>query len=141
MSVRASDISELGFQVGDHVCAFYNRGSDYLHDIVADYISRGLRAGDKCVCFIDAPSSVRERIPGELMPQDDILQFFTEDEGNLPEGDFSKDALIRNREAMVKGVLSDGYDRLWLNCRPLHWPAGAPAARWLLRNVRDPGPC
>ena len=51
---------------------------------------------------------MRDRIPGELMPRDDILQFFTEDEAYLPEGHFSKDCFIRNLEAMVKGVFSEG---------------------------------
>ncbi len=114
MGPRATDIPELGFRVGDHVCAFYSGGSASLHDAVVDFVSRGLRAGNKCVCFIDTPSSVRDRIPAELMPRDDILQFFTEEEGYLPEGYFSKDAFISNLETMVKGVLSDGYDRVWL---------------------------
>jgi len=114
MGPRATDIPDLGFQVGDHVCAFYSDGSASMHNIVVDFISRGLRAGNKCVCFIDTPSPVRDRIPGELMPRDDILQFFTEEEGYIPEGYFSKDAFIRNMETMVQGVLSEGYDRVWL---------------------------
>jgi hypothetical protein len=113
MGPRATDIPGLGFQVGDHVCAFYS-GSASLHDIVVDFLSRGLRAGNKCICFIDAPSPVQDRIPGELTPRDDILQFFTEEEGYLSEGYFSKDAFISNLETMVKGVLSGGYDRVWL---------------------------
>ena len=114
MGPRATDMPDLGFQAGDHVCAFYSGGSASLHDVVVDYVSRGLRAGDKCICFINTPSPVRDRIPGELMPRDDILQFFTEEEGYLPAGHFSKDAFISNLETMVKGVLSDGYDRVWL---------------------------
>jgi hypothetical protein len=114
MSPRALDMAELGFQVGDHICAFYNGDDDSLDNIVVDYVCRGLQAGNKCVCMIDTASSVRERIPGELVSRDGILQFLTEDEGYLPEGHFSKDTFIRNLEAMVQGVLSDGYDRLWL---------------------------
>lgn len=114
MTQPVSDIPELGFQLGDHVCAFYNGGGDFLNDIVVDFVSKGLQAGNKCVCFIDTPSLVRERIPNELVPRDDLLQFFTEAEGYLPEGRFSKDSFIRNLEAMVKRVFSDGHDRLWL---------------------------
>jgi hypothetical protein len=62
MSLPAPDSAELGFQVGDHVCAFYNGGNS-LDDIVVDYVSKGLEAGDKCVCFIDTASSVRARVP------------------------------------------------------------------------------
>ena len=39
MSPRALDIADLGFQVGDHVCAFYNGGDSALDDIVVDYVS------------------------------------------------------------------------------------------------------
>ena len=45
MSLPAPDRAELGFQVGDHVCAFYNGGNS-LDDIVVDYLSKGLEAGD-----------------------------------------------------------------------------------------------
>jgi hypothetical protein len=106
MSPRALDIAELGFQVGDHICAFYNGDDDSLDNIVVDYVCNGLQAGNKCVCMIDTASSVRERIPGELVSRDGILQFLTEDEGYLPEGRFSKDTFIRSLEAM--GVSSPG---------------------------------
>jgi hypothetical protein len=108
------DSSDLGFQPGDHICAFYNGGENSLDNIVVDFVSKGLQAGNKCICFIDSPSSVRDRIPGELMPKDDILQFFTEEEGYLPEGHFSTDSFLRGMEAAVKGTLSEGYERLWL---------------------------
>jgi len=111
MSLRTSDIAELGFQVGDHICAFYNGGNS-LDDIVVDYVSKGLQAGDKCVCFIDTASSVRSRIPAELMTREDILQFFTEDEAYLPGGHFSKDALLVGLEGLVKEAVSTGYDHL-----------------------------
>ena len=51
MGSRALDIADLEFQVGDHVCAFYNGGGSALDDIVVDYVSRGLRAGNKCACL------------------------------------------------------------------------------------------
>lgn len=105
---------DLGFRPGDHVCAFYNGDGNVLDNVVADFLSKGLQAGDKCLCFIDAPSPVRERIPGELVPRDGILQFFTEEEGYLDGGRFSADSFIRNLESTVQGVLSEGYERLWL---------------------------
>jgi hypothetical protein len=111
---QASDAPELGFQLGDHVCAFYNGGGNFLDDIVVDFLSRGLQAGNKCICFMDSPASVQSRIPGEFVQRDDMLQFFTAEQGYLPEGDFSKDAMIRNLDATARGVLSDGYKRLWL---------------------------
>jgi DcmR-like sensory protein len=113
MSVHAPDTAEFGFQVGDHVCAFYNGGNS-LDDIVVDYALKGLQAGDKCVCFIDTASSVRARVPANLMTRDDILQFFTEDEAYLPGGHFSKDALLGGLETLAKEAVSGGYDRLWV---------------------------
>jgi len=112
MSPHAPNIAELGFQVGDHVCAFYNGGGSALDDIVVDYLSRGLRAGNKCACFsfADTASSVRDRIPPELMSRDGILQFYTE---NQAEGGFSVEAGLRRLETVVKEALSDGYGRLW----------------------------
>jgi MEDS: MEthanogen/methylotroph, DcmR Sensory domain len=113
MGSRALDIADLEFQVGDHVCAFYNGGGSALDDIIVDYVSKGLRAGNKCAClsFNNTASSVLDRIPPELMSREDILQFFTE---NQAKGGFSIEAGLRTLEAMAKEALSDGYGRLWL---------------------------
>jgi hypothetical protein len=109
-----ADRSDLGFQQGDHICAFYNGGENSLDNIVVDFVSKGLQAGNKCICFLDSPTAVRGRIPDELAAKDNILQFFTEEEGYLPEGNFSKDSFLRGMEAAVQGTLSEGYERLWL---------------------------
>jgi DcmR-like sensory protein len=113
MGSQVPDIADLDFQVGDHVCAFYEEGGNSLDDIVATYLSKGLRAGNKCACFsfTDTASSVRDRIPPELMSRDSILQFFTEKQA---EGGFSVEAYLRWLEAMVKEALSDGWGRLWV---------------------------
>ncbi len=68
MNVRAPKIADLGYKVSDHVCAFYNEGN-FPDDIVVQYLSKGLQAADKCAffCSADTASSVRDRIPGELM--------------------------------------------------------------------------
>ena len=105
---------DLGFQPGDHICAFYNGGGNYLDDIVVDFVFKGLGAGNKCICFIDTPSSVQARIPADLLSRDNILQFFSEEEGYLPAGYFSTEAFIEGLDATARGVLSDGYERLWL---------------------------
>lgn len=112
MGSQALDIADLEFQVGDHVCAFYNGGGSALDDIVVDYVSKGLQAGNKCACFsyADTASSVLDRIPGELMSREGILQFITENEAK---GGFSVEAGLRTLEAMAKQALSDGYGRLW----------------------------
>jgi hypothetical protein len=113
MGSQALDIANLDFQVGDHVCAFYEEGGNSLDDIVATYLSKGLQARNKCACFsfADTASSVRDRISPELMSRDGILQFFTEKQA---EGGFSVEAYLRWLEAMVKEALSDGWGRLWV---------------------------
>jgi hypothetical protein len=109
-----ADSPGLVFQPGDHICAFYNGGGSNLDDIVVGFVSQALQSGDKCICFMDTPAGVRERIPGELTRKDDILQFFTEEEGYLPDGHFSKDSFMRGMEAAAQGTFSQGYERLWL---------------------------
>ena len=112
MGSRALDIADLDFQVGDHVCAFYEEGANSLDDILATYLSKGLQAGNKCACFSfnNTASSVRDRIPPELMSREGILQFLTE---NQVKGGFSVEAGLRTLEAMVNEAVSDGYGRLW----------------------------
>jgi hypothetical protein len=109
-----AESSDLFFRPGDHICAFYNGGESNLDDIVVDFVSKGLQSGDKCICFMDDPTGVQGRIPDELKHRDDILQFYTEEQGYLPEGNFSKDAFFRGMEGAAKGTFSEGYERLWL---------------------------
>ena len=127
MSVQESDFADLGFRAGDHVCAFYNEGGNSLDDIIVDYVSKALRAENKCVCFIDTEPAVRDRIPSELVSREGIVQFFTEDEAYLPGGQFSKDGLLHSLEALVKQALSDGYQRCWV----------LGNVSWVVRNAFD----
>jgi hypothetical protein len=64
---------DLGFQPGDHVCAFYNGSRNVLDDIVVDYITKGLRAGDKVFCMVDEPSVVQSKVPPQLLSRHDML--------------------------------------------------------------------
>lgn len=99
-----------GFQPGDHVCAFYKGGRDSFYDIVVDYATAGLQAGNKVFCMVDAPPLVHGRIPAELASRADSLHVLTEDEAYMPDGHFTRDAFIRNMEAMVHKAFADGYD-------------------------------
>ena len=47
MTVPAAQDPSLGFTPGDHVCAFYSSSRNVLDDIVVDYITQGLQAGNK----------------------------------------------------------------------------------------------
>jgi len=109
--VLREESPDLGFQAGDHVCAFYNGSSNSLDDIVVDYLAKGLAAGYKCFGMVDEPSSVRSRIPGELVAREGMLSVLTEDEAYMPDGRFSKETFIANMTAMVHEAFADGYPR------------------------------
>lgn len=108
------DVADLGLRVGDHVCAFFSEGSYPRDDIVVDYVTKGLQAGNKCVCVMDTVSSLRERIPSELVSREGILQFRPVDEAYMPNGYFSKDTFTRRVEEIAKQASSEGYERAWL---------------------------
>jgi hypothetical protein len=108
---QAQENPGLGFQPGDHVCAFYNSSTNSVDDIVVDYISKGLRAGHKCFGMVDTPDTVQGRIPRDLITRDGSLNILTEDEAYMPDGHFSKDAFIGAMETMVHEAFAEGYDR------------------------------
>lgn len=110
MTIPASQDPSLGFVPGDHVCAFYSGSRNVLDDIVVDYITKGLTAGNKVFCMVDQPSAVRSRILPQLVTRDGMLNILTEDEAYMPDGRFSKDAFIANMQAMVLEAFAHGYD-------------------------------
>jgi hypothetical protein len=111
MTVPAAQDPSLGFTPGDHVCAFYSSSRNVLDDIVVDYITQGLQAGNKVFAMVDQPSTVHSRVPAELIARDGMLNVLTEDEAYMPDGSFSKDAFIRNMQTMVLDASADGYGR------------------------------
>jgi hypothetical protein len=95
MTVPAAQDPSLGFTPGDHVCAFYSSSRNVLDDIVVDYITQGLQAGNKVFAMVDQPSTVQSRVPAELIARDGMLNVLTEDEAYMPDGSFSKDGYGR----------------------------------------------
>jgi hypothetical protein len=110
MTIPALQDPSLGFRPGDHVCAFYSGSRDVLDDIVVDYITKGLAAGNKVFCMVDQPSAVQSRVLPQLVARDGMLNVLTEDEAYMPDGHFSKDAFIRNMRAMVLDAFAHGYN-------------------------------
>jgi MEDS: MEthanogen/methylotroph, DcmR Sensory domain len=91
------------------VCAFYSSSRNMLEDIVVDYITNGLQAGNKVFCMVDQPSTVHDKIPSQLVAREGMLHVLTEDEAYMPDGSFSKDVFIRNMETMARAAAADGY--------------------------------
>ena len=54
MEARESGLPGVELFPGDHVCAMFF-GLQERDEIVAPYLEAGLRAGDKCICIVDAP--------------------------------------------------------------------------------------
>jgi hypothetical protein len=94
------------------VCAFYSGSRNVLDDIVVDYVTQGLAAGNKVFCMVDQPAAVHSRILPELVARDGMLDVRTEDEAYMPDGQFSKDTFIRNMQAMVLEASAHGYESL-----------------------------
>jgi MEDS: MEthanogen/methylotroph, DcmR Sensory domain len=112
MNIPASPDPSLGFAPGDHVCAFYSGSHNVLDDIVVDYITKGLEAGDRVFCMVDQPSAVQSRVLPQLIAKDGMLLVRTEDEAYMPDGHFSKDTFIRDMRAMVSEASAHGYSSL-----------------------------
>jgi hypothetical protein len=104
---------DLGFQPGDHVCAFYNGSRNVLDDIVVDYVTKGLKAGDKVFCMVDEPATVHSRVAPQLVSRDGMLHVLTEDEAYMPDGRFAKDTFIRNMESQILDASANGYEGFW----------------------------
>lgn len=51
---RESGLPGVDLSPGDHVCAMFF-GREERDDIVVPYLEAGLRAGDKCICIVEAP--------------------------------------------------------------------------------------
>jgi MEDS: MEthanogen/methylotroph, DcmR Sensory domain len=112
MTIPAAQDPSLGFVPGDHVCAFYSSSQNVLDDIVVDYVTKGLQAGNKVFCMVDQPSAVHGRVPPQLVARSGMLHVLTEDEAYMPDGSFSKDVFIRNMETMARAASDDGYASL-----------------------------
>lgn len=110
MTVPAPQVPSLGFVPNDHVCAFYHSSRNVLDDIVVDYITKGLQAGNKVFCMVDQPSTVRSRIPAQLIGRDSMLNVLTEDEAYMPDGQFRAGTFIRRMESMITEAFAHGYD-------------------------------
>jgi MEDS: MEthanogen/methylotroph, DcmR Sensory domain len=109
MTIPAAQDVSLGFIPGDHVCAFYSSSQNVLDDIVVDYITKGLQAGNKVFCMVDEPSAVHGRVPPQLVSREGMLHVLTEDQAYMPDGSFSKDVFIANMETMAQEAADEGY--------------------------------
>jgi hypothetical protein len=103
----------FGFVPGDHVCAFYSSRSAF-DDIVADYVTGGLRARGRVCCVVDRPSDVLDRVPAQFARAagpsgDELLTVRTGEEACLPGGEFTKESYIGEMKARIVEASDRGY--------------------------------
>jgi hypothetical protein len=99
---------------GDHICAFYPSLAD-RDEILVPYLREGLKAGDKCVCVVDA--SDPEAVLAALSSDIDVgpylgrhqLEVQRSDETYLRGGAFSTDAMLEFWNQSVGGAVAGGF--------------------------------
>jgi hypothetical protein len=99
---------------GDHICAFYPSLAE-RDEILIPYLSEGLRAGDKCVCVVDAsdPEGVLAALgidvdPGPYLSRHQ-LDVQRSDETYLRDGGFSIDVMLDFWQRAIGGAVAGGY--------------------------------
>jgi len=99
---------------GDHICAFYPSLAD-RDEILVPYLKEGLKAGDKCVCVVDA--SDPEHVLAALGADVDLgpylgqhqLEVQRSDETYFQGGAFSADAMLEFWNRSVGGAMAAGF--------------------------------
>jgi hypothetical protein len=106
-------IPGLSLTPGDHVCAFY-RGLKERDEILIPYLREGLRAGDKCVCIVDAtdPSAVLAVLGDEIDIQDALareqLEVQSSTDAYLRSGHFSTTEMLDFWDESVSAAVGEG---------------------------------
>lgn len=100
---------------GDHVCVFYPSLAE-RNEILIPYLREGLKAGDKCICVVDAdePDSVLAALGpdvdlgGRLSRQQ--LEVQRSQDTYLSGGGFSTDAMLEFWDRAIGGAFERGFN-------------------------------
>jgi hypothetical protein len=97
---------------GDHVCAFY-RGLSERDEVLIPYLREGLRAGDKCICVVDAtePDTVLASLTGDIDLRSPLgshqIDVLSSRQTYLRDGVFCTQTMLEFWEQSVGGALRD----------------------------------
>jgi MEDS: MEthanogen/methylotroph, DcmR Sensory domain len=97
---------------GDHVCAFY-RGLSERDEVLIPFLREGLRAGDKCICVVDAtePDTVLASLTGEIDLRSPLgshqIDVLSSRQTYLRDGAFCTQTMLEFWEESVGGALRD----------------------------------
>lgn len=98
----------LGLLPGDHVCGFYS-GAAARDELTAAWVTEGARSGQKCVCFIEESSLLRERFETRIPAQLRHVEFWDVDDAYLMNGSFSKETMLARLNDAVAAAWEAGY--------------------------------
>lgn len=104
----ATEVPAFGLRPGDHICGFYS-GSSARDALATAWMDEGVRAGHKCVCFLDDSPALRHRMRDRLPRQRDQVEFRGVDDAYVPAGRFCKDTMLGRLEEAVAGATAAGY--------------------------------
>jgi hypothetical protein len=97
---------------GDHVCAFY-RGLSERDEVLIPYLREGLRAGDKCICVVDAtePDAVLASLTGDIDLRSPLgshqIDVLSSRQTYLRDGAFCTQTMLEFWDESVGGALRD----------------------------------
>lgn len=113
-SLATPGVAGLPLGPGDHVCAFY-RGLAERDEILIPYLQEGLRAGDKCICVVDAtdPEAVLAALSAEpdIGPRLETRQLDVQRSRDtyLRNGGFSITRMLDFWDVTVGGAIVGGF--------------------------------
>jgi hypothetical protein len=97
--------------MGDHICCFYS-GADERDRIMLDYLTAGVRNGDKCIGLVDSSDTqiVRARVERRQKSAPGQLVVRPAAEAYLRQGRFSRDSMISYLDETIGTALGpDGF--------------------------------
>jgi len=98
-------------RTGDHICCFYS-GADEGDRIMLDYLTAGVRHGDKCIGLVDSsdPQIMRARVERRQKSTAGQLVVRPAAEAYLQQGRFSRDSMISYLDDRIGAAVGpDGF--------------------------------
>ncbi len=104
-----SGLDGVELRTGDHICCFYS-GADERDRIMLDYLTAGVRHGDKCIGLVDStdPQIVRARVERRQKSAPGQLVVRPAAEAYLRQGRFSRDTMISYLDETIGAAVGPG---------------------------------
>ena len=106
-SLPASELPWAEISPGDHICGFYS-GPEDRDRILVDYLSAGVRKGEKCCCLVDDadPDVLRRSVERRVDPGPEQLVLGKAEAAYLHDGSFSPDRMIEYLDERFRAALT-----------------------------------